>query len=208
MLENSLAAFREAARLGADGSELDIHATADGALVVHHDPVIPGLGAIGALRLAEVRARPLPNGEPIPILAEALEVLADQEAWIEVKALPPALDAVLLEVIQSSRTPERCGVHSFDHRIVARLGKRHPGLRLGILSASYPVDPATPMVTAGARALWQIWHLVDRELVAAVHRRGGEVIAWTVNDADAGRSLAELGVDALCGNFPERLRTR
>jgi len=208
MPENSLAAFREAARLGAEGSELDVHATADGALVIQHDPVIPGLGPIQALRLAEVRAGTLPNGEPIPTLAEALEVLAGQEAWIEIKGLPPALDAVLVEVIQSSRSPERCGIHSFDHRIVARLGKRHPGLRLGILSASYPLDPATPMVAAGAVALWQNWHLVDRELVDAVHRRGGEVIAWTVNDAETGRRLADLGVDALCGNFPDRLRTR
>ena len=206
--ENSLAAFREAARLGADGSELDVHATADGALVVHHDPVIAGLGPITALRLTEVRTRPLSNGEPIPTLTEALEALAGQEAWIEIKALPPALDPVLLTAIQSSRSPERCGIHSFDHRVVARLGKRHPRLRLGILSASYPLDPIAPMQAAGALALWQAWHLIDRELVDAVHRRGGEVIAWTVNDAETALALAELGVDALCGNFPERLRTR
>lgn len=206
--ENSLAAFRAAARLGADGSELDVHATADGGLVIHHDPIVPGHGPIAGLRLAEVRSRPLPNGEPIPTLEEALEVLAGQEAWIEIKGLSPALDDVLIGVIQSSRSPERCGIHSFDHRIVARLGKRHPGLRLGILSASYPLDPVAPMVTTGALTLWQNWELVDRELVDAVHRRGGEVIAWTVNDSETGRRLAELGVDALCGNFPERLQTR
>jgi glycerophosphoryl diester phosphodiesterase len=206
--ENSLAAFREAARLGADGSELDVHASADGALVIHHDPTLPDLGPIATLRLAEIRAYRLPNGEPIPTLAEALDVLAGQETWIEIKGLPPALDADLLGVIRSSRSPERCGIHSFDHRIVARLGERQPGLRLGVLSASYPLDPAAPMVAAGALALWQSWQLVDRELVDAVHRKGGEVIAWTVNDAETGRRLADLGVDALCGNFPERLRTR
>jgi len=38
-VENSLAAFQAARRLGADGVELDVHLTADGQPVVHHDPV-------------------------------------------------------------------------------------------------------------------------------------------------------------------------
>ena len=66
-LENSLAAFREAIRLGADGVELDIHTTADGCLLIHHDPVISGLGPIASHPLQAIRATPLPNGEPIPI---------------------------------------------------------------------------------------------------------------------------------------------
>jgi glycerophosphoryl diester phosphodiesterase len=98
------------------------------------------------------------------------------------------------------------GVHSFDHRIVSRLGGARPGLRRGILSASYPLDLIGPMRAAGARWLWQEWHLIDAELVAAVHRTGGEVIAWTVPDAPEARQLAALGVDVLCGNFPDRLR--
>src|SRR5207249_1930815 len=40
--ENSLAAFRAAAPRGAHGVELDIHATTDGALIVHHDEVVSG----------------------------------------------------------------------------------------------------------------------------------------------------------------------
>ncbi|MGH7590814.1 MAG: glycerophosphodiester phosphodiesterase, partial [Gemmatimonadales bacterium] len=44
--QNSLAAFRLAGEMGADGIELDIHATTDGALVVHHDPAVDGVGVI------------------------------------------------------------------------------------------------------------------------------------------------------------------
>jgi glycerophosphoryl diester phosphodiesterase len=204
--ENSLAAFREAVRLGADGVELDIHTTADGSLLIHHDPVIRGVGPIASHRLEAIRATPLPNGEPIPILEEALAVLGGLEVWIEVKALPASADLLLLGAIERAPTPSRCAVHSFDHRIVARLGARRPALRRGVLSASYPIDPVGPMVAAGASALWQASELIDAELVDAVHRHGGEVIAWTVNDPALARRLAALGVDALCGNYPERLR--
>ncbi len=41
--------------LDADGIELDIHATRDGGIVVHHDPEIPGVGPISQLSLAEAR---------------------------------------------------------------------------------------------------------------------------------------------------------
>ena len=205
-MENSLEAFRDAIRRGADGVELDVHATRDGGLVVHHDPAIPGLGAIAAANSIALRSVRLSNGEPAPTLAEALAAIGDAETWIEVKALPEQADETLLRTIDAAPAPGRCAVHSFDHRIVARLGQRRPGLRRGVLSSTYPRDPAALMHSAGATALWQDWRSIDAELVDAVHRKEGEVIAWTVNDADAARRLAALGVDALCGNYPDRLR--
>ena len=38
--ENTLPAFLKALERGADGIELDVHATADGVVVVHQDPVL------------------------------------------------------------------------------------------------------------------------------------------------------------------------
>lgn len=204
--ENSLDAFRAAAALGADGVELDIHATADGRLVVHHDPVIPGLGPIAGLRWREVGPPPRPGASPVPLLEDALAVLGGLEVWVEVKALPPEADAHLLAVLAAAPNPDRCAVHGFDHRLVARLGRHSPGLRRGVLSTSYPLDPIGPVKAAGAQALWQEWHLIDAELVRRAHDAGIQVIAWTVNDRGDAEALAAMGVDALCGNYPERLR--
>lgn len=206
LLENSLAAFRDALRRGADGVELDVHSTRDGGLIVHHDPAIPGLGPIATSSLAVVRSAHLSNGDQVPMLCEVLDAVGPAEVWIEVKSLPAEWDDALLDAIESAPASARCAVHSFDHRIIARLGRVKPSLRRGVLSASYPVDPAAQMLTAGATTLWQEASLVDAELIAAIHRKGGEVIAWTVNEAAAARALAAMGVDALCGNYPERLR--
>lgn len=204
--ENSLAAFRAAIQQGADGVELDVHASRDGALIVRHDAEIRGLGVIAELDGNRIATARLSNGEPLPHLQDALAVLAGAEVWIELKSLPMAADVALLEAIDRAPEPTRCAVHSFDHRIVARLGARRPGLRRGVLSSAYPVDPIAPLRAAGANTLWQQWHLIDLELVAAVHQAGAQLIAWTVNDTGTARRLAELGVDGLCGNFPERLR--
>lgn len=205
--ENSLTAFREARRLGADGVELDVHLSRDGGLIVHHDPLIPGVGPIVAQDTEVIRATRLPNGEQIPTLDEALAELQGLEVWIELKSLPASGDEILLRLLEGS-DPALTGVHAFDHRIVARLGERLPSLRRGILSVSYPVDPVAPLRQAGASALWQEWHLIDAELVREVHRMGGELIAWTVPDRDTARTLGALGVDAVCGNYPDQLRIR
>ncbi|MGC9358529.1 MAG: glycerophosphodiester phosphodiesterase, partial [Anaerolineae bacterium] len=57
--ENTLAAFRRAAEMGADGVELDVHLTADGVPVVIHDARVnattDGSGYIGEMTLAEVK---------------------------------------------------------------------------------------------------------------------------------------------------------
>ena len=206
--ENSMAAFRAAREAGADGGELDIHLTGDGALLVHHDPDVPGLGPIRLASLESLRRAPLPNAEAIPTLHEALAELGGLEVWIELKGLPAEGDPMLLETLARSPTPAQCAVHSFDHRIIARLGRKQAGLRRGILSTSYPVDPVGPMQAVGATVLWQAWPLIDAQLVEAVHRTGGEVVAWTVNDAKVAGGLTQLGIDALCGNYPDRLRAR
>ena len=203
--ENSLEAFRLAARLGADGVELDVHATSDGQIVVFHDGAIPGFGPISETPVERVRQARLPNGEPIPLLSEVLAAIPASDIWIEVKGLEDRWDGSLLRVIDRALRPDRCAVHSFDHRLVARLGSRRPGLRRGVLSASYPLDPAAQLAGTGATALWQEWHLIDRALVESLHGVGAQVIAWTVNEPAGAAHLRSLGVDALCGNFPERL---
>jgi glycerophosphoryl diester phosphodiesterase len=204
-VENTLTAFREARSRGADGVELDLHCSADGAFIVHHDPDLAGVGPIASLSLDRIRRFRLIQDEPVPTLEEALAELAGLEVWVELKQLPSERDPALLTILEGT-DPALVGVHSFDHRVIARLGARRPLLRRGILSASYPVDLLSPLKAAGATALWQQWQLIDRPMVDQLHEVGGEVIAWTVPDPAAARHLAALGVDALCGNYPDQLR--
>ena len=204
--ENSRAAFRRAVVLDADGVELDIHATRDGGIVVHHDPEIPGVGPIAQLSSAEARQVRIPNGETLPTLAEILGLMGDRDVWIEAKALPAKHDAALLAILDAGPAPERYAIHSFDHRVVHRLGQARPGLRLGILLTAYLCDAVAVMRSVGATTLWQEWRQVDQDLVSQVHEAGGSVIAWTVNEIGDLDRMVRLGVDGLCGNYPDRTR--
>jgi glycerophosphoryl diester phosphodiesterase len=204
--ENSRAAFRRAIALDADGVELDVHATRDGAIVVHHDPEIRGVGTIALLSTAEVVAARLTNGEPVPLLSEVLGLLDGRAAWVEVKSLSAHHDEALLAVLRDGPTPERYAVHSFDHRIVQRLGAGAPWLHCGILLTAYVIDAVAVMHAAGATTLWQAWEQIDEDLVAQVHSAGFELVAWTVNEMGDLERLGRMGVDGLCGNYPDRIR--
>lgn len=205
-VENSLAAFQAARRMGADGVELDVHFTADGQPVVHHDPVA-GPFAIFRTTLAELSRHRLANGEAIPTLAQVLTLMGhDTEVFVELKALDPRDDVHLLRVLEQGPALQRYHVHSFDHRIVRRLRDQHPALDTGVLSASYPLRPVAPLKDAGATTLWQQETLLDAELLEQAHRGGARVFAWTVDDPDRMRTLLSLGVDALCTNRPDVAR--
>ena len=204
--ENSLAAFRVARELGADAVELDVHTTADGHLVVHHDEMI-GHHHIAHCSLAEVQAHHLKNGEPIPTLVQALDVIVPAMiAFIEIKTMAPKWDQHFFDRLDRYPHVERIAIHSFDHRIVHRIGDERPRLARGVLSSSYPVYPARVMEDADASALWQHAPLVDSVLVDKVHAAGGVVYAWTVDDPARMEQLLAMGVDGLCTNHPDRAR--
>ena len=209
--ENTLPAFRRAIELGADAVELDVHATSDGVVVVHHDPVPRVRSApddlagrpIAGLTWAELRRVRLDGDVAIPTLRDVLDDLhARVRVYVEVKAA--AADAAVIALVRQHG--DRCAVHAFDHRVTRRLRAAAPDIRGGILLSSYLIDTAAAMRAAGALDLWQHWEFIDEALVAEVHAAGGRVIAWTVNDVQLAVSFAAIGVDAICSDVPGEMR--
>ena len=205
-LENSLAAFRAAAPQGADGVELDVHASADGELIVHHDEAVGAL-PIPTTTAATIAGLRLANGEPIPTLSQALAAIPPAlHVFVEVKSLAPRWDARLLETLDRGPNPAGYAVHSFDHRIVRRLGERRPTLTCGVLATAYFVRPIVALEDARASVLWQDRSTLDEMLVRTMHGAGAKLMVWTVDDPDEMTRFIRWGVDGICTNYPERAR--
>ena len=135
--ENTIEAFVAAGRFGADGVELDVRRTADGALVVHHDGVVPGAGRISALEAGD-----LP--EEIPVLEAALDACAGMVVNIEIKNSPAEVDHDPYEAAA-------VGVAE----LLARRGRRDRAIvsafSLASIDAVKGVAPATRTGTADRR---------------------------------------------------------
>jgi glycerophosphoryl diester phosphodiesterase len=198
--ENTIAAFDRALALGADGIELDVHATSDGHVVVHHDPAPPARAIGGTakpfreLTLAAVRAITV-DGHSIPTLSDVLELIGDRlTVYCELKGAGVVEAAAPL--LAAHRGP--CAMHSFDHRAVRRAADLAPGVPRGILVVSRLIETISALDAAQAETLWPQREYVDAELVAELHERGRKLVAWTVNDPLEARRLSSMHVDCVC----------
>jgi glycerophosphoryl diester phosphodiesterase len=205
-VENSLESFLEARRLGADGVELDVRLTADGALAVHHDADIPGFGPVAALGAAELPAH-------VPLLADVLAVCDGMLVNVEIKNAPQdpghdpteAVAALTATAIEETGWTDRVLVSSFQLSTLRAVQVADGRLALGALWG-FDVRPEAALaeaVAGGFRAVHPFISFVTPELVAQAHGAGLAVNVWTVNtDADL-QAMAALGVDAV---ITDRLR--
>ncbi|MBC7843569.1 MAG: glycerophosphodiester phosphodiesterase [Gemmatimonadaceae bacterium] len=208
--ENTLPGFLAAIEAGATGWELDVHATRDGVVIVHHDPVLPSWAeilagrAIVSLDWSDLAAATVgPAGEVIPTLDAVLDAAGPElTVYVEVKAR--GIETPVVECL--ARHPDRrAAVHSFDHRVAKSIHARS-ARPAGVLTDSYLIDAAHALRMADARDFWPHREIVDQALVDAIHAAGGRVIAWTVNDLAEARRLCRLGVDGLCSDVVDELR--
>jgi glycerophosphoryl diester phosphodiesterase len=202
--ENTQPSFARAVERGADAVELDVHATADGVCVVHHDPVIGHavdgkyLGrAIAAMSWRDVERVELAPGIFLPSLEQVLRRLAGRAmVYVEIKGA--GIEEIVASTIAGSNA--KCAVHSFDHAAISRMARIAPNVPRGILFDEPPRDVTRSMRDVGARDVWAQWELVDEALVDAVHAAGGRVLPWTVNAVDVAERLAALGIDGICSD--------
>ena len=193
--ENTLPSFAAAIEAGADGIELDVHATADGVVVVHHDPALSGGIEIARTRWADLRRSAAAAGVEVPTLAAASGLVGDRvELFVEIKG------AGIEEMVRQTlaRHPGRYAIHSFDLETIARLARRDDSLRLGLLFDQPVRDVAALLASHGAHDAWPHHALVDATMVAAVHAAGGRLIAWTANAPGEIARLTSLGADGIC----------
>lgn len=207
--ENTLAAFRGAIGQGADGVELDVRRTSDGALAVHHDDAL----ADGRV-IVELSRTDLPVD--VPVLADSLDVCASLAVVnIEIKNWPDdrdfdpteqlAADVVALLEARDELDDGRNLVSCFHLPTVDRVRELAPGLATAWLLGMVD-DPARLIERAAAHGHVAVHphHLfVNEDFVRRAHDAGLAVNTWTCDEPDRIRWLADLGVDAVVTNVPD-----
>ncbi len=207
--ENTVAAFRLAIELGADGVELDVRRTADDVLVIHHDPQLAGGRLIRRLRASE-----LPPA--VPTLDQALDACAALPAdrWavnVEIKNDPAEGDfdpsdeiaEATIAALIARRTPNRWLISSFRWEVIDRCRQLAPAIRTAWLCVDVPEGTIDRLVAAGHQALHPWYGAVTAELAAACSQRGIELNVWTCDDPAAMVELARWGIDGICTNVPD-----
>ncbi len=215
--ENTLRAFEEAIRCGADYLELDLQSTRDGHVVVIHDDDLSrttdSKGLIRELNLAEVRRARAAKGEKIPLLAEVLELAATRvRLYLEIK--DPNVVGETLRMVREHGCQDNVILASFDLALMKELGDQRPGMELGVILGTETFNlrvrarEAFPWI-ALARIRYEMlsihYRLCYRWLVKQIKQRGKRVVVWTVDEDEMFERLIARGVDGIVTNAPDRL---
>ncbi len=211
--ENTLAAFRLAVDLGADGIELDVRGTADGHLVIIHDAAVDrttdGTGKIAALTLEQVRRfdagrkfGPAFGGERIPLLSEVFAAVRGR-LLVDVEVKAAGVEAALLDTIRRMQMEDSVLISSFDAQVVARVRDLAPEIPAGLLQSAAHPQAAVPL---GAAVYLPAVEALAAEVVTYCRQHGLRVITWTVRTEAAARQALRLGVDGIIADDPVFVR--
>jgi glycerophosphoryl diester phosphodiesterase len=219
-MENSLGAFRRAVAEGYRYLETDVHATADGVVVIQHDPVLDrttdGHGAVAAQPWSVVRRALVGGREPVCRLDELLEELPEALFNIDVKA--DSAVGPVLTTLRRANALERVCLASFSEARLVRLrrlggpklltsmGPRSVGMVWAAGRFGLPVAGLARGKMAQVPVRQGSLTVVTDGMLRAAHRRDREVHVWTIDDPDEMRSLLDRGVDGLVTDRPDLLR--
>jgi glycerophosphoryl diester phosphodiesterase len=226
--ENSLTAFRGALALGADFVETDVHLTADGEVIVLHDPTLErtstGKGRVRDVRLADLASVRLRAGDGavtadgIPTLAQLLELLASSrtQLLLEIKVGAdrqryPGIEEKVLAPVRARGLGARTVLMAFEPETVRRVRALDPSMRTALLVGKGRVEregvPAREAVRwaveVGASHLGLDHRVLDAGVVEAARQAGIAVAAWTVNEEADMRRVVSAGVSVVISDRPD-----
>ena len=217
--ENTMPAFEEAVRVGADGIELDVQMTADNRLVVIHDEqtdrTTKESGWVYQLTADRLRSM---NGAAfrkelaptkIPFLEEVIELIKPTSLIINVELKngliqSPGMEKMLWQLALDTGMQDRIIFSSFNHYSIRSLLELAPESRCGLLYQCGIVDPWLYARRVGVQAIHPYaGNLQIPDLVSDCHDNGISVHAWTINDTKKMEQAIQLGTDAIITDKPD-----
>ena len=230
--ENTLPSFRLALRAGVDLVELDYRQTADGELVVIHDPNLDRTTdaqwrwggrhiRVESKTVAEIRSLDAGKwfdqtfaGTPVPLLQEAVELI--QRGGVALLERKSGDIETLARLLENKGLVGRVVVQSFDWSFLTALHRRLPDQPLGALGplTSLPGVRKAPAVFGQLTGRWLravrktgasvvVWNKqVSRPALRQAHDQGLKVWVYTIDRPELAQSLLDIGVDGIITNNP------
>jgi glycerophosphoryl diester phosphodiesterase len=202
------------AALGTHLVEIDIRTTADGHLVVHHDPVV--VTDAGAERIAATLLRDLTELAPGRVHPITAVLRAARNAglgvYLDIKDISDPALRRLIHLLTGEDLIGRSMLASAAATTVARCAAAAPGVPRAVLFRPVDTDPIELARTAHADFVHPCWDDENRpdKLLAGpwldrVRGHGLGVICWHEERPDVLAALLALGVDGICTDDPALL---
>ena len=218
--ENTLEALRHTADIGTDWVEIDANLVGDGTVVMFHDDVLDrlsnGSGSLSVCQWSDVAELDVGShfdsayrNERIPELAEAVALTARLGLGLnlEIKVYPHFRPADIVPPVMTILEKhwvdfDRLIISSFSTEALRLIRSSRPEWQLGKLWETVPDDWEVLAEELGLVSIHCDYRGLRSPRIAAIRNKGLDLYCYTVNDAAAGASLLESGVDGLITDDP------
>lgn len=209
--ENTLKSIRTALQLGSPFIEIDVHLV-DGHLMVIHDDRLErttnGTGLVMEHSFETLRTLDAGEGECIPTLQEVCDLTRDKAGLnIELKGsgtASPVADFIASQV-EAGWDKRAFLVSSYHHQELLDMRERDSSVQLGIIARMIMPGALDLAASIDAFSIHPQHGFINPLLVEHAHARNLKVYPYTVNEPEEIARMAELGVDGLFTNYPERI---
>jgi glycerophosphoryl diester phosphodiesterase len=209
LLENTLLAFEQAWKNGAEGVEFDVHLSKDDHLICYHDFTLKKLGIdkkIGTLTLNDIKRVEMPERQTIPTFKEIIDHFGEKMYFnVEIKA-PEAVYSVM-DLIEEKHLKEKCLISSFHPAALEVIKGANRGFHAALLylnpigkierakalkvNTLHPFFGHLPFKLATLTRIFQNHHL------SLALNYGYTINVWTVNNEKTALTLAKKGVTGI-----------
>lgn len=206
--ENTLSGFKHLLALGAKAVELDIHLSSDGKIMVFHDETLErttnGSGYLSSYSLSELQKLDAGEGEKIPSLNEALDLLLTNDIEIQIEIKDPNTVEPLISLLKErgAKCIDQVIVISFDHRCILEVKNQIPKIRTTAILYGHPLDPCHIVKPAKADGLSVNLSFIDHTLVEKLKKEKFLVTVWNVNDDEQWDKIKKFKVDYIATDKP------
>jgi myo-inositol-1(or 4)-monophosphatase/deoxyribonuclease-2 len=198
--ENTLPAIRSAIAADAEFVEIDVRLTAEGAVVVLHDPTLERLWgrdeAIAETSLARVRELGGPDHRP-PLLSEVLELFEGAASTLLIDMDDPSFaEPAWLVAAPSSAAVAWCG----DLDGMRTIRALDPDARIWLPWNSPTAPTAADVAELSPERVNSNAVVMTADMVRQIHSLGCAVTVWTVDDELTMRWATGIGIDTITTN--------
>lgn len=218
-------AFEEALRVGADGIELDVQMTKDGALVLIHDEKVDrtsnGKGWVKDFTLDEIKQLDFGSyvsreftGVQIPTLEEVMDWIVGTSLLLNIELKNgviryPGIEEKVTALVERYEMEDRVILSSFNHYSLVEIHRKYPHMKTAILFIEGLYEPWHYARSIGASALHCYWPVAVPEFLQGAAADGMPVRPFIINKKARIHQMMEAGCDAIFTDYPEKaLRIR
>lgn len=217
--ENTMLAFEEAYKQGADGIELDVQLSKDGVPVIIHDESLKRItkkkGMIKDKTYEELRKIDVSFKFPeyaekaiIPTLEEFLEWVQDKDLLLNIElknsiVLYKGLEEKTIELCKKYNVCDRVVLSSFNHYSMVLCKKLDPEIKTALLVDELLFEPWKYVKSVGADALHTNYKSLPRFVIEGCVKNNIPVRSYTVNKKEDIALFKQLGIDAIFTDFPK-----